>query len=84
MIPVTTLIAFFVCHFVADFILQCDRVAINKSKSFVVLSEHCLLYSIPFMIFGWQFALINAGLHFVVDAVTSRTTAYLWQREERH
>lgn len=32
-------------HWFADFVLQSDRVAKGKSKSFHVLSEHALIYS---------------------------------------
>jgi hypothetical protein len=71
-------------HFVSDFLLQSDKMAINKSKSWKWLGIHCVTYSTPFLIFGWRFALVTLAFHFVTDAITSRGTAYLWKREMRH
>ena len=71
-------------HFVADFLLQNDKMAINKSKSNKWLAIHIGVYSIPFLLFGWKFALLNGFCHLVTDYITSRATSYLWQKEERH
>ncbi len=72
-------------HFVADFILQNDWMAINKSSSWMALTVHVLIYSVPFSIaFGVTFGLLTFALHFVQDALTSRLTAYLWQKNQRH
>lgn len=71
-------------HFVCDFLLQTDKVAINKSSSNKTLFIHVLIYSIPLTIFGPLFALVNAALHFVVDYVTSRATSFLWKHNKRH
>jgi len=90
---ITSILAIFWLHFIADFVLQNDKMALNKSKSFKWLSIHALVYSIPFLIyfsfafdplFGLTFALINGILHWLVDAVTSRVTAYLWKKKQRH
>lgn len=72
-------------HFFADFILQSDKVALNKSKDPWILLWHVILYSLPFWFFcGWRFAAVNAGLHFVVDLASSNVTSILWQKEKRH
>jgi hypothetical protein len=71
-------------HFIADFLLQTDNMAQNKSKSNKWLGIHCLVYSIPFLYFGWFFALVNMIGHFIVDYITSRVTSYLWKKNERH
>jgi hypothetical protein len=71
-------------HFIADFLLQTDKMAQNKSKSNKWLGIHCLVYSIPFLYFGWLFALVNMIGHFIVDYITSRVTSYLWKKNERH
>lgn len=71
-------------HFLGDFILQSSYVATNKSKSNTVLLQHVLLYSLPLYIVGWQFALVNLVLHFVVDWCTSRVTSKLWFYEDKH
>lgn len=77
-----------VLHFVGDFILQSDWMAIHKSKNWGILGIHCAVYVIPYMVFyfmfGWWFVPITFALHFVQDAITSRITAKLWQAGERH
>lgn len=80
----TTILIILGIHFISDFILQPDWVAQNKSKNWRVLLLHIIVYSIPFLIFGWKYALINMGLHGVTDAITSRITSYLWKQEKRH
>jgi len=72
-------------HFVGDFILQTDRMALNKSKSNTWLTAHIGAYSILItIVFGPVYAAVNAILHFCTDYVTSRITSYLWKKEERH
>jgi hypothetical protein len=72
-------------HFIADFVLQSNTMAINKSKSWYWLSLHCLVYSLClFALFPIVFALVNGTAHFIVDAITSRITSYLWKKEMRH
>lgn len=71
-------------HFVGDFIFQTDKMALNKSKSFEWLGLHALTYGLPLVLVGWKWAFVNACLHFVVDAVTSRINAKLWAAGQRH
>ena len=71
-------------HFIADFILQTDTMAVNKSKSNKWLTVHVTIYTIPFLYFGWLFAIINGIAHFVTDYVTSRVASKLWAKDERH
>ena len=71
-------------HFVSDFVLQTDKMAMNKSKSNKWLGIHVLVYSFPFLFFGWKFALVTLAFHFVTDYFTSRGTSYLWKKEMRH
>lgn len=71
-------------HFIADFILQTDKMAKNKSKSNKWLTIHIVIYSIPFFWFGWLFAILNGIGHWVTDYYTSRYTSYLWAKEKRH
>lgn len=87
------LLLIFWTHFIADFLLQTDEMAINKSKSFKWLSIHAFVYGLPFYVifglthsflFGVLYALVNAFLHWIVDAITSRITAKLWEAGERH
>lgn len=71
-------------HFLADFILQTDEMAKGKSSSFKWLTAHAGMYSLPFFFIGWKYALMNAGLHWCVDAVTSRIAKYFFLRDQRH
>ena len=71
-------------HFIADFIMQSDRIALNKSKSNVILLQHVAIYGIFLLPFGLVFALVNAGLHFATDFCTSRATSALWKNNQRH
>jgi hypothetical protein len=71
-------------HFFGDFILQTDKQAINKSSNSVILTEHVAFYSLPFLVFGAKFAVVNGVLHFITDYFTSRATKKLWEKNERH
>lgn len=77
-------------HFIGDFILQSDNVAINKSKSDWVLSKHVFYYMLPFLVlteFTVSFAIwyvLNYVSHWSTDYVTSRLTSHLYQNNQRH
>lgn len=71
-------------HFVADFIFQTDKMALNKSTSNKWLLSHVSVYTIPLLWFGWKFALINGAAHFATDFCTSRWTSALWKKQKRH
>lgn len=71
-------------HFLADFVLQTDRMALNKSSSNLWLGLHAITYMLPFFMFGVLFALFNGAVHFAVDYITSRGTSRLWKKNERH
>ena len=70
-------------HFFADFVLQSDRMALSKSKSFVWLGAHVGVYTLALTPLGLWFALVNGATHFVVDAITSRINANRWTAEKR-
>ena len=72
-------------HFVADFVMQSDRVARGKSSSNLILLQHIILYGIPFcLFFGIKYAVLNSILHFMVDWNTSRATSFLWAHKKVH
>ena len=84
MIELNTIIMILCLHFVSDFILQSNWMAQNKSKSNLALFTHVLVYSLPFMLIGFWYAIINASLHFIIDYFTSRATSKLWKEEKVH
>lgn len=67
-----------VAHFVGDFLLQSNWMAVGKSKHLLPLTIHCLVYSSCFLFWGWAFALAVFLGHFIVDAITSKITSALW------
>ena len=73
-------------HWVADFILQSDWMAQNKSKRWDALLAHCSVYGIALGILTLNpiFGLINAFIHILVDFFTSRLNSYLWDKKEVH
>lgn len=81
MIPVSLLLT----HFIGDFLLQNDWMALNKSKSWFALTIHCWLYSFVFLWIQtpWWFSVCFCT-HFCTDAITSRWTSKLYQAGHRH
>jgi hypothetical protein len=74
-------ILFMFTHWLGDFVLQTNSMALNKHKSIKWLTVHVLAYSVPLTIvslsmfdwvFGLKFILINAALHWIIDFITSR------------
>jgi len=84
MIPYSLIVSILFLHWIADFILQSDYMAKNKSKNTAVLLLHVLVYSSFFLWFGWQFAVVNGCLHFLIDFCTSRWTGYLYRKGDIH
>lgn len=84
MIEIKTLLLLAFLHFIADFILQTDKMAQNKSTSNKFLGLHVLVYSLPFLFIGFKYALVNALLHFGVDYVTSRASKRLYAKGDIH
>ena len=86
-IPLSLLVA----HFIGDFVLQSDWMALNKSKSWWALYVHAVIYTLtvlPVLAFYGADPYYAVGLtfitHFATDAITSRITSRLWffQRAE--
>lgn len=84
MITIWTVIGILLLHLIADFFLQTDWMAINKSKQWDALLVHTSTYSVCFAMLGVPFVCITFLMHTATDYITSRITSYLWQREERH
>lgn len=71
-------------HFLADFVLQSDWMARNKSKANLPLAIHVFIYAFCFMWFGWQFAGVTFCCHFAQDWITSRINSRLWAANKVH
>lgn len=71
-------------HFIADFILQTNKMATNKSTSTKWLTSHILAYTLVMSVFGIKFAIVNGLIHYIVDFITSRLTSYFWKKGDRH
>lgn len=65
-------------HFVGDFILQSDWMAVNKSKRWNALALHVAVYAACFWWCGLLFMGLTFVAHFMQDAVTSRINSRLW------
>ena len=80
-----SVIALIWLHFISDFILQTDWMALNKSKRMIPLLVHIAVYSLPFsLVFGWRYAALNGLAHLATDFVTSRVTSRLYQNKKNH
>ena len=71
-------------HFIADFVLQTDAMAKNKSTSNKFLAHHVFVYNAVMCLFGWQFALVNSASHFAIDWCTSRVSSKMWKAGRTH
>ena len=95
-----TIMTVIAMHWVADFVLQTDWQAKNKSKDNFALLFHVTTYTICIFVCGifllsneltlqnikiWEtWALANGIVHFGVDYVTSRINTYLWNKGRVH
>ncbi len=86
------LFCIFYIHCVFDWWLQTQWMARYKSKSWLALSAHVLVYTTGLMliprvegnhaiVFGlWRWAIINGALHFITDAITSRISSHYFSK----
>lgn len=73
-------IAFLLCHFVGDFILQSDWMALNKSRSSLHCLVHVLVYTACFLVLtvSWKALLFIGVTHFFLDRFHSPLKHLLW------
>ena len=82
-------------HWVADFVCQSHKMAVNKSTSNFWLGIHVLVYSAWLIPLSWYlfdgdtervsiFVGANMSLHWTVDFFTSRFNSSYWQQGKMH
>lgn len=81
---ITIPLSLLVVHTIADFFLQSDWMALNKSKQWNALFLHCAVYALCFTWLGPLFVLVTFATHTITDAITSRINAKLWVANQRH
>lgn len=84
MISIADILMIVWTHFIADFILQSTWMSNNKWESLKALGLHSFVYTIPFLYFGWLFALFNGVFHFLIDGCTSKITHELYNQKAYH
>jgi len=99
MISFTTFAVIMIAHFVADFVMQTDKMAKGKSTGFYWLSQHILAYTLwlgsgvgyyyvivvsPDPYMITGWIILNGLLHGFVDYFTSRWTSRLWEEGRTH
>ena len=95
-INIYELLAILFIHWVADFVLQTDWQAKNKSKLAEALINHTGVYSFSFLVpmlflfsspstlSALSFVFITWVFHTVTDYFTSRLNARLWKAQRVH
>ena len=80
-------------HWLADFVLQSDRIAKEKSSNNLMLFYHCLIYGTMFAgatimanygVKGLWYGLLIGLIHFPVDYVTSRLNSKFYKAGKNH
>lgn len=93
MINIYIIFSILIIHWIADFVLQTDWEAQNKSKSWNALLSHTMTYSllwfpIILIVLGFQQAVIFTTItflaHTITDCFTSRLNSRLWREQKVH
>lgn len=93
----TIILGIIIVHYIADFVLQTNWQAINKSKNIFALLIHTMNYSSVFIYLGilvipifdlhhnlYLFGVITFVFHTITDYFTSKWSSYLYQKGQRH
>lgn len=82
------------CHTIADFVVQTDWQAKNKSKRWDALTLHVSTYTLTMMVgvclvlrsFEWSglWIFVTFATHFLTDAITSRISSRMWAQSRPH
>lgn len=84
-----------ITHWIADFVLQTEWMAKNKSKNWGALLAHTGIYSLVWfavlafyeaenLIIALYFAILTLIAHTVTDYFTSRINSKLWDQGKMH
>lgn len=95
MLAVIVFSAILLFHFIADFVLQTDWQATNKSHNNRALLRHTAVYASAMALMMWLFLILPFGsairfgiitfvIHTAQDYWTSRVNAQLWKEGKRH
>jgi hypothetical protein len=73
-------IMFLLCHFIGDYFLQTDWMAMNKSKKSWNCLVHCLIYTSCFLVLtlSWKALLFILVSHFIFDRWPVIIRRMLW------
>lgn len=82
----TSVVFLLFAHFYADFRLQTDWQATNKSSNNWALTKHVGAYSavMAFVTLNLTFGIVTFVCHWLTDYVTSRLNARMWAAGRRH
>lgn len=72
MIEINVVICLLIAHFLGDFIFQSDRIALGKSKSITILTEHAVAYTAILFFAVFFFYVVD----FIGDVVNPSTILY--------
>ena len=84
MISITTILLLIWLYFIADFLLQTTWMSNNKWYWKPALFAHGFVYSLPFFILGWKYAIFNGLAHIFVDFFSSKATHALYENKAYH
>lgn len=81
----TALVLIFL-HFFSDFLFQLPRTSNSRGCYPTTLVTHCVLYAIPFLLFGLNFFILVLSTHWLTDFYISKLLNKLWleRRARRH
>lgn len=77
---ITLPLSVIILHWLADWPLQSNWIALHKAKHWDVLVIHVTIYTFVFYLagFSWHFLTATFLLHLLTDAITSRLTSKFW------
>lgn len=96
MINIWIIIGILILHWISDFLLQSDDMALNKSKSNKWLTRHIAVYSFLWFVASLFFASATNNIwfmlfwpitfvcHWITDYFTSRLNSKLWAEKKTH